>query len=58
MVEGWSKLGVGLEVGGAGAAGDGDTVLERCKPLWTPEGSKEAGAVMGKGVREIVGIWR
>lgn len=31
--EGWSMLGVCVEVGGAGAAGDGDTVLERCKPL-------------------------
>lgn len=38
VAEGWSKWGGGLEVGGAGAAGDGDTVLERCKPLKTPEG--------------------
>lgn len=33
VVQGWSKAGVGVEVGGAGVAGEGDTVLERCKPL-------------------------
>lgn len=33
VVQGWSEAGVGVEVGGAGAAGEGDAVLERCKPL-------------------------
>ena len=33
VVQGWSRAGVEEVVGGAGAAGDGDTVLERCKPL-------------------------
>lgn len=33
VVQGWSRAGVGVEVGGAGVAGDGDAVLERCKPL-------------------------
>lgn len=33
VVEGWSMVAVGVAVGGAGAAGEGDTVLERCKPL-------------------------
>lgn len=33
VVQGWSKVGVGEVAGGAGVAGDGDTVLERCKPL-------------------------
>lgn len=33
VVQGWSRAGVGVEVGGAGAAGEGDAVLERCKPL-------------------------
>lgn len=33
VVHGWSKPGVGVVVGGAGAAGEGDAVLERCKPL-------------------------
>lgn len=32
-VQGWSEAGVGVVVGGAGAAGEGDAVLERCKPL-------------------------
>lgn len=31
--QGWSEAGDGLEVGGARAAGEGDAVLERCKPL-------------------------
>lgn len=33
VVQGWSEAGVVVAVGGAGAAGDGDAVLERCKPL-------------------------
>lgn len=33
VVQGWSEAGVGVVVGGAGAAGEGDAVLERCKPL-------------------------
>lgn len=33
VVQGWSRADVGVELGGAGAAGEGDTVLERCKPL-------------------------
>lgn len=33
VVQGWSRAGVGAAVGGAGAAGEGDAVLERCKPL-------------------------
>lgn len=33
VLQGWSRAGVGVEVGGAGAAGEGDAVLERCKPL-------------------------
>lgn len=33
VVQGWSRAGVGVVVGGAGAAGEGDAVLERCKPL-------------------------
>lgn len=33
VVPGWSRAGEGVEVGGAGAAGEGDAVLERCKPL-------------------------
>lgn len=33
VVQGWSRAAVGVEVGGAGAAGEGDAVLERCKPL-------------------------
>lgn len=33
VVEGWSKAELGVVVEGAGAASDGETVLERCKPL-------------------------
>lgn len=33
VVQGWSEAGVVVAVGGAGVAGDGDAVLERCKPL-------------------------
>lgn len=33
VVQGWSEAGVGVVVGGAGAAWEGDAVLERCKPL-------------------------
>lgn len=33
VVQGWSEAGVVVVVGGAGAAWEGDAVLERCKPL-------------------------
>lgn len=33
VVEGWSKVEVRVVVGGAGVAGNGDVVLDRCKPL-------------------------
>lgn len=33
VLQGWSRAAFEVVVGGAGAAGDGDAVLERCKPL-------------------------
>lgn len=33
VVQGWRETGVGLLMGGAVAAGEGDAVLARCKPL-------------------------
>lgn len=31
--QGWRVMGVGVVMGGAVAAGEGDAVLARCKPL-------------------------
>lgn len=33
VVQGWRDMGVGVVMGGAVAAGEGDAVLARCKPL-------------------------
>lgn len=33
VVHGWRETGVEVVMGGAVAAGEGDTVLARCKPL-------------------------
>lgn len=33
VVQGWRVRGVGVVMGGAVAAGEGDAVLARCKPL-------------------------
>lgn len=33
VVQGWRETGVGVVMGGAVAAGEGDAVLARCKPL-------------------------
>lgn len=33
VVQGWTVMGVGVVRGGAVAAGEGDAVLARCKPL-------------------------
>lgn len=33
VVQGWRDTGVGVAMGGAVAAGEGDAVLARCKPL-------------------------
>lgn len=33
VVQGWRVMGVGVVMGGAAAAGEGDAVLARCKPL-------------------------
>lgn len=33
VVQGWRDMGVGVVRGGAVAAGEGDAVLARCKPL-------------------------